>query len=67
MFATGPADKADAGVGIMNSHRAGGSGEVGGDVQLPGADRTAAALDRDTTVLTGRSTSPAGGAQPFVW
>jgi len=67
VFATGPGDKADAAVGILNSNGAAGSGEVGGDVQLPGAARSVAAPDRDTTVLTGRSTSPAGGAQLFVW
>ena len=49
-------------LGIMNRNGAGGSGEVGGDAQLPGAARRAAAPDRDTTELTGRSLSPAGEA-----
>ena len=68
VFATGPGeDKADAAVGMMNSNGAAGSGELDGGVQLPGAARSAAAPDRDKTVLTRRSTSPAGGAQLFVW
>ncbi len=68
VFATGPGDKADAAVGIMNSNGATGSEEVSGDdVKLPGASQSVGGPDRDTTVLTGRSPSPAGGAQLFVW
>jgi hypothetical protein len=67
VFATGPGDNADAALGIMNSNGTAGSGQPGGDVQLPGAARSAAAPDRDPTVLTGSSASPAGGAQLFVW
>ena len=52
----------------MNSNGAAGRGAVGGGyLQLPGAVRSAAAPDRDTTGLKGRSASPAGEAQLFVW
>ncbi len=67
VFATGPGDKADAAVGIMNSSGAAGSEEVSADVALPGASQSVGSPDRDTTVLTGRSPSRAGGAQLFVW
>lgn len=68
VFATAPGDKADAAVGIMNSQGAAEVEEVsGGDVSSPSASESAATPDRDTTVLTGRSPSPAGGAKLFVW
>ena len=67
VFATGPGDKADGAVGIMNSSGAAGVEEVGGDVKLPSASQAVGVPDHDTTVLTGREPSPAGGAQLFVW
>jgi hypothetical protein len=68
VFATAPGDKADSAVGIMNSNGAADVEDVTGeDVTLPSASQTVGASDRDTTVLTGRSPSPAGGAQLFVW
>lgn len=68
VFATGPGDKADGAVGIMNSSGAAGIEKVSGDnVQLPRASQDVGVPDRDTTVLTGREPSPAGGAQLFVW
>ena len=68
VFATGQGDKADSAVGIMNNNGAAGIEEVSGDdVKLPSASQGVGAPDRDTTVLTGRSPSPAGGAQLFVW
>ena len=68
VFATAAGDKADAAVGIMNSHGATGIEEVSGEeVGLPGLTPDAQASNRDTSVMAGRSPSRTSGAQLFVW
>ncbi len=67
VFATGPGDKADAAVAIMNSHGAVEVDEVSGsDLQLPGAEQNAAP-DLEASVLAGRTRSRGKGARLFVW
>src|ERR1035438_1119585 len=68
VFATGPGDKADAAVGIMNGHSAAGVEEVGsGSPELPNAAQGAAASVRETSVLAGAAPSFGSGARLFVW
>jgi len=67
VFATGPGDKADAAVAIMNRHRAVEVDEVAGKVRLPGTGQKDPAPDRETSVLAGASPSFGSGARLFVW
>ena len=68
VFATGPAEKADAAAEIMNHNSAVEIEELSASVpHLPSTVGDDVAPGRDSSVQAGRVRSPGGGARLFVW
>ena len=68
VFATGPGEKADAAVAIMNRHCAVESEELNASApHLPSTHQDDPAASRDGSVEAGRFRSPGAGARLFVW